>query len=124
MEDAKGACISARHAATIGNVSRSAKLVSVALGTHNGERFIGEQIASILSQTRPVDEIVLSDDASSDRTVEIVEAAVAAHREANGAAPELVVLRNDPAPVSYTHLDVYKRQPLRVLSSRPQLGQI
>lgn len=70
--------------------------VSVALGTHNGERFIGEQIASILSQTRPVDEIVLSDDASSDRTVEIVEAAVAAHREAHGEAPTLVVLRNDP----------------------------
>lgn len=71
--------------------------ISVALGTHNGERFVGEQIASILSQTRPVDEIVLSDDASSDRTVEIVEAAVAAHRELRGVAPELVVLRNDPA---------------------------
>lgn len=71
--------------------------ISVALGTHNGERFVGEQIASILSQTRPVDEIVLSDDASSDRTVEIVEAAVAEHRASRGAAPELVVLRNDPA---------------------------
>ena len=71
--------------------------ISVALGTHNGERFVGEQIASILSQTRPVDEIVLSDDASSDRTIEIVEAAVAAHRELRGVAPELVVLRNDPA---------------------------
>ncbi len=71
--------------------------ISVALGTHNGERFVGEQIASILSQIRPVDEIVLSDDASSDRTVEMVEAAVAAHRASHGAAPELVVLRNDPA---------------------------
>lgn len=71
--------------------------ISVALGTHNGERFVGEQIASILSQTRPVDEIVLSDDASSDRTVAIVEEAVAAHWETHGAAPELVVLRNDPA---------------------------
>lgn len=74
----------------------SAPRISVALGTRNGERFIGEQIASILAQTRPVDEIVLSDDASQDRTVAIVEAAVAAHRDAHGTAPELVVLRNDP----------------------------
>ncbi|GAB2561956.1 glycosyltransferase [Leucobacter ruminantium] len=74
----------------------SAPRISVALGTHNGERFIGEQIASILAQTRPVDEIVLSDDASQDRTVAIVEDAVAAHRDAHGTAPELVVLRNDP----------------------------
>lgn len=70
--------------------------ISVALGTHNGGRFIGEQIVSILAQTRPVDEIVLSDDASTDGTVEIVERAVAAHRGAHGAAPELVILRNDP----------------------------
>lgn len=71
-------------------------LISVALGTHNGERFVGEQIASILAQSRPVDEIVLSDDASADGTVEIVERAVMVHREAHGSAPELVVLRNDP----------------------------
>lgn len=71
--------------------------ISVALGTHNGQRFVGEQIASILAQTRPVDEIVLSDDASSDRTVEIVEAAVSAHQAAHGRAPELVILRNEPA---------------------------
>lgn len=74
----------------------TAPRISVALGSHNGERFIGEQIASILAQTRPVDEIVLSDDASRDRTVAIVEDAVAAHRQAHGTAPELVVLRNDP----------------------------
>lgn len=70
--------------------------ISVALGTHNGERFVGEQIASILAQTRPVDEIVLSDDASTDRTVRIVEEAVAEHAAAGGAEPDLVVLRNDP----------------------------
>lgn len=71
-------------------------LISVALATHNGERFVGEQIASILAQTLPVSEIVLSDDASGDRTVEIVEWAVAEHRTAHGSAPELLVLRNDP----------------------------
>ena len=71
--------------------------ISVALGSHNGERFIAEQIASILAQSRAVDEIVLSDDASSDRTVEIVQEAVASHLTAHGTAPELVILRNLPA---------------------------
>ncbi len=70
--------------------------VSVALATHNGSQFITEQIESILGQTSPVDQIVLSDDASSDDTVEIVERAVARHRDTTGATPELVVLRNDP----------------------------
>lgn len=70
--------------------------VSVALGTRNGAAFVAEQIASILAQTRPVDEIVLSDDASVDGTVEIVLDAVAAYREDQGSAPELRVLRNDP----------------------------
>ncbi len=79
------------------DAAEASATVSVALGTHNGERFIGEQITSILSQTRTVDEIVLSDDASSDRTVEIVESVVAAHREVHGVAPELTILRNDPA---------------------------
>lgn len=46
--------------------------VSVALCTHNGERYIGEQIDSILNQTLAVDEIVIGDDASSDATLSIV----------------------------------------------------
>ena len=71
--------------------------ISVALGSHNGARFISEQISSILAQTRPVDEIVLSDDASSDDTVSIVEGHVAIHRSIHGTAPDLVVLRNNPA---------------------------
>lgn len=69
--------------------------ISVALGTHNGAQFVAEQIRSILAQTRPVDEIVLSDDASQDRTVAIVEAAVVAQEAAFGTAPQLTVLRNE-----------------------------
>ena len=37
--------------------------VSVALCTHNGARFLEEQIRSICAQTLPPDEVVLSDDA-------------------------------------------------------------
>ena len=45
---------------------------SVAMSTYNGERFLAEQLASVCRQTRPVDEIVISDDGSSDRTLEII----------------------------------------------------
>ncbi len=45
---------------------------SVVLASHNGERFIGDQIDSILSQLGPEDEIIVSDDASGDRTLAIV----------------------------------------------------
>lgn len=51
--------------------------VSVALCTHQGERWIEEQLRSILAQTRPVDEIVIGDDASTDGTLAIVEAIAA-----------------------------------------------
>lgn len=51
--------------------------VSVALCTHNGARFIVEQLTSILGQSLPPDEIVVSDDASSDDTVALVRATVA-----------------------------------------------
>lgn len=44
-------------------------MISVALCTHNGASFIGDQIRSICRQTLPPAEIVLSDDASSDGTV-------------------------------------------------------
>lgn len=47
------------------------------MATHNGARFVAAQVASILRQTRPVDEIVLSDDASTDGTPEIAAALVA-----------------------------------------------
>lgn len=51
--------------------------VSVALCTHNGERFIEAQLRSILSQSPPPDELVVSDDASSDDTIAIVRRVIA-----------------------------------------------
>jgi len=47
--------------------------VSVAMAVYNGERFIAEQFDSLARQTRVPDELVVSDDASNDRTVEIVK---------------------------------------------------
>lgn len=46
---------------------------SVALCTYNGERFIAEQLNSILAQTVPPKEIIVSDDGSKDQTLKIVE---------------------------------------------------
>lgn len=47
--------------------------VSVAMATYNGARYIGGQLASIAAQSRPPDELVVSDDCSTDRTAELVE---------------------------------------------------
>ena len=75
----------------------TAARVSVALGTHNGARFLGEQLDSILRQTVPVAEIVLSDDASGDGTVELAQQLIAERSATDAATPELVVLRNPVA---------------------------
>ncbi len=72
--------------------------LSVALCTHNGAAFVREQVASILGQMHRPDELVLSDDASTDGTVDIVESVV---REWQSAHPDakldLHVLRNETA---------------------------
>lgn len=47
--------------------------ISVALCTYNGEKYLKEQIDSILQQTHAVDEIVVCDDGSSDKTISILQ---------------------------------------------------
>ena len=42
--------------------------ISVAMATYNGEKYIEEQLTSILRQTVPVDEVIICDDRSSDQT--------------------------------------------------------
>ncbi|QKJ64405.1 glycosyltransferase family 2 protein [Flavobacterium sp. M31R6] len=46
--------------------------LSVAMCTYNGDKFIASQLSSILEQTIPVDEIVICDDGSNDKTLEII----------------------------------------------------
>lgn len=48
-------------------------MVSVCMGIYNGEKYIEEQLLSILHQTKPPDEVILCDDGSTDATVEIVK---------------------------------------------------
>ncbi|WP_296012603.1 glycosyltransferase [uncultured Treponema sp.] len=47
-------------------------MISVCMATYNGERFIKEQIDSILPQLSKDDELIISDDVSTDRTLEII----------------------------------------------------
>lgn len=48
--------------------------ISVCMATYNGERFVAEQLQSILNQLGPDDEVVISDDGSTDNTINIVRA--------------------------------------------------
>ncbi|MGE8432278.1 glycosyltransferase [Chryseobacterium joostei] len=45
---------------------------SIALCTYNGETYIAEQLESILSQSKPVHEIIICDDGSTDDTLKIL----------------------------------------------------
>lgn len=67
--------------------------VSVALCTHNGARFVEAQVRSILSQSVLPDELVVSDDASTDDTIALIEATLASRPH----GMRVVILRNEPA---------------------------
>lgn len=47
-------------------------MISVCIATYNGARYIAEQLASILKQLSAEDEVVVSDDGSTDGTLDIV----------------------------------------------------
>lgn len=68
-------------------------LVSVCIPTYNGEQFISDALDSIVSQSFQDYEVVVSDDNSSDNTLEIVEAYE--HAFPGG----LSVLRHEPAGI-------------------------
>ena len=46
--------------------------ISVCIPTYNGEKYIGEQLESILKQLDMQDEVIISDDNSTDHTLEVV----------------------------------------------------
>lgn len=48
-------------------------MISVCMATYNGEHFIKKQIDSILVQLSENDELIISDDNSSDSTIEIIQ---------------------------------------------------
>lgn len=47
--------------------------ISIAMATFNGEKFLQEQLDSFIAQSKLPDELVVSDDCSTDGTLEILE---------------------------------------------------
>lgn len=47
--------------------------ISIVMTTYNGEKYILEQLHSLLQQNRKADEVIVLDDCSTDNTVEIVK---------------------------------------------------
>ena len=65
-------------------------MISVCVTTYNGEKYIKEQLDSIVCQLDNSDEIIISDDGSTDKTLEIVKSIdfpnirIIHHTEENG----------------------------------------
>ena len=58
-------------------------MISVAMATYNGARYITEQLESIYRQTKKVDELVIVDDCSSDDTVSLIREYMEKYPESN-----------------------------------------
>ncbi len=53
-------------------IHKNAPLVSIALCTYNGEKYLGQQLESIINQSYSNLEIIIVDDASTDNTLKIL----------------------------------------------------
>ncbi|MGI9552856.1 MAG: glycosyltransferase family 2 protein [Aurantibacter sp.] len=47
--------------------------ISVCMATYNGEQYLRSQLDSILKQLSPEDELIISDDGSTDATIDIIK---------------------------------------------------
>lgn len=75
---------------------------SVCMGTYNGEKYIGEQMMSILNQTKRAEEVIFCDDNSIDGTVGIIRQFI----EKNGLGSSWKLYCNDERkgyPDNYYH---------------------
>ena len=63
-------------------------LISIALATYNGEKFIRQQMNSILAQSLPDFEVIICDDCSADSTIQILN-------EYASADPRIKILKNE-----------------------------
>jgi glycosyltransferase involved in cell wall biosynthesis len=73
--------------------------VSVVVATYNGSQYLAEQLESILAQTLAPTEIIVSDDGSSDSTLDIVTKFQSAQPR-KGAPAWLVLSRKKPLGVA------------------------
>lgn len=69
--------------------------VSIAMTTFNGERYLEEQLRSIAAQTRPPDELVVHDDGSTDKSLQLLH-------DFQHSAPFPVHIVANPTTLGYT----------------------
>jgi len=58
-------------------------MISVAMATYNGAKYLIEQLESIRNQTYKVDEIIVVDDCSNDNTIELINEYIEKYPECN-----------------------------------------
>lgn len=58
-------------------------MISVAMASYNGEKYIVKQLDSIFNQTQKIDELIIVDDVSTDNTVKIVKDYMECHPDYN-----------------------------------------
>lgn len=58
-------------------------VISIAMATYNGEKYINEQLSSLLKQSRLADEVIIIDDLSNDNTADIVRKFISENKLAN-----------------------------------------
>jgi glycosyltransferase involved in cell wall biosynthesis len=81
-------------------------MISVCMATHNGARYIKEQLDSILMQLNSGDEIIISDDHSSDETISIIESYHDRRIKILKQAARIGVARNFEASLSQSKGDI------------------
>src|SRR6476469_956135 len=79
--------------------------VSVCMATFNGERYVSRQIETILSELSSADELIVVDDCSTDRTLDVVrsieDSRISVHRNVSNQrqvrsfATAIALARND-----------------------------
>lgn len=72
-------------------------MISVCIATYNGSKYIKEQLDSILCQLSYDDEIIISDDNSTDNTLNII-------KEINDSRIKIVIFKRDKSNIQPIHL--------------------
>lgn len=80
--------------------------ISVAMATYNGERFLKEQIDSVLSQLKSNDELIISDDGSTDDTINIISSYLSDSRVHFFRNPNKGIIKNFEHAISKTNNEI------------------
>ena len=81
--------------------------VSIAMATYNGDKYIREQLDSILIQLNEMDEIIISDDGSTDNTLNIIQEYMQKYRNIklyNG--PQKGLIKNFENAINYCNNEI------------------